>query len=108
MSRKKKRNDRALDSIPNAEKRGLGKPLTLMGAILLDAVGLLSYLLPAYGEAIDTVWAPLSAIILFMKFGRNSLPAALLEFTEELLPFTDFIPTFTLTYLYKKFYKPKF
>lgn len=108
MFGKKDKEQKALENIPNAEKRGWGKPLTLMGALLLDGVGMLSYLLPAYGEAIDTVWAPLSAIILFLKFGRNSLPAVLLEFTEELLPFTDFIPTFTLTYLYKKYYKPNF
>ncbi len=88
-----------------AEDKKSKKNITLGTALLLDGIGLISYLIPAYGEIFDTVWAPVSAIILFAKFGRTSLPASLLQFVEELLPFADFIPTFTLTYLYTKFYK---
>ncbi len=87
-------------------KKSKAKNITLGTALLLDGIGLLTYLIPALGEGFDAVWAPLSAMILFIKFGRNSLPATLLQFTEELLPFTDFIPTFTLMYLYRRFYKP--
>ncbi len=96
-------------NLPDREdtRRGKKKKITLLGAILLDAIGLISYVIPAYGEAFDTVWAPVSAIILLVKFGRTSLPASLLQFVEELLPFSDFIPTFTLTYLYQKFYKER-
>ncbi len=85
------------------EKKGVG--MTLGTALLLDGIGLISYLIPAYGEMIDTVWAPVSAIILFAKFGKTALPASLVQFVEEILPFADFIPTFTLTYLYTKLYK---
>ncbi len=91
--------------IPKAAKERKEKTPNLGTVLLLDAIGLVSYLLPAYGELIDTVWAPLSAMILFAKFGKTALPASLLQFVEEILPFSDFIPTFTLMYLYRKFYK---
>ncbi len=95
---------REIDITDPSKKKN--KTISLGAALLLDAIGLVSYLIPAYGELFDTVWAPLSAIILFAKFGKTALPASLLQFVEEILPFSDFIPTFTLMYLYRKFYKP--
>jgi hypothetical protein len=65
--------------------------------MMLDVVGCLSYVLPIGGELLDVVWAPLSAIVFYSMFGlwRGSLVVML----EEALPFTDFIPTFTIAWL---------
>ena len=69
--------------------------------LLLDAVGMISYLAPGIGESLDVIWAPLSSYLLLKMYpGTTGKVAAIIEFAEEALPFTDFIPTFTLTYLY--------
>ncbi len=69
--------------------------------LLLDAVGWISYAVPGLGESIDLIWAPLSSYLLMKMYpGTVGKVAGLIEFAEEILPGTDFIPTFTLTYLY--------
>ena len=68
--------------------------------ILLDAVGMLSYFIPSIGEWIDIVWAPISAIIYGIIFGGTK--GTIIAFLEEALPFTDIIPTFTITYFLRK------
>lgn len=68
--------------------------------ILLDVVGLLSYVLPALGEWMDIAWAPISAFLFSRLFG--GIKGTILVFLEEILPFTDIIPTFTITYFIRK------
>ena len=68
--------------------------------ILLDVVGLLSYVLPALGEWMDIAWAPISAFLFSRLFG--GIKGTILVFLEEILPFTDVIPTFTITYFIRK------
>lgn len=68
--------------------------------ILLDVVGLLSYVVPGMGELIDAVWAPISAFLFSRLFG--GIKGTILVFLEEILPFTDVIPTFTITYFIRK------
>jgi hypothetical protein len=75
------------------------KKPTLKQCIIIDAIGMLSYLLPAYGETIDFLWAPISGIIFYLWFGKPL--GAFLAIIDEILPFTDFIPTFTIAYLLK-------
>lgn len=64
--------------------------------ILLDLVGMLSYVVPALGEWMDIAWAPISAYLFSILFG--GIKGAVIVFWEEILPFTDAIPTFTITY----------
>jgi len=72
----------------------------LLLSILLDLVGILSYLMPGVTEYIDVVWAPLSAFLITKIFkNKISKYAAVVSFIEEALPFTDVFPTFTLTWL---------
>jgi len=74
----------------------------LAASIFFDAIGTLSYLVPALGESIDFVWAPLSAILLFRMYrGAEGKIGGMINFFEEAFPFTDIIPTFTLTWIYK-------
>lgn len=71
----------------------------LLFCILMDAIGYVSYLLPALAEFSDIIWAPLSAFIFYKTFGgTKGLIGGILNGIEEILPFTDFIPTFTIMY----------
>jgi hypothetical protein len=75
-------------------------------SILLDVVGLLSFEIPLWGEFQDVIWAPLSAYILMKMYpGSVGKIAGMVEFVEEILPFTDVVPTFTITFFYNTFFK---
>lgn len=69
----------------------------------MDLVGYITYAIPGLGEFGDILWAPVSAIIFFITFGGfKGAIGGILNFTEELLPGTDFIPSFTIMYLMQK------
>ena len=76
---------------------------SLVFCILMDLIGYLTYAVPYLGEFGDLVWAPLSGLIFFRSFGgwRSAL-GGLFNFTEEILPGTDFIPSFTIMYLLQR------
>lgn len=61
--------------------------------------------MPVIGEAEDVVWAPVSAIIFFILFGRKKfgLIGGMFSFIEEISPGLDFIPTFTIAWLIRKY-----
>lgn len=68
--------------------------------IILDLIGYATFSIPGIGEFGDVIWAPLSAIIFFKLFGgpMGKFGGAF-SFLEEILPFTDIIPTFTIAWL---------
>ncbi len=74
----------------------------------IDLLGMATYLMPALGETVDLVFAPISAILLFIMYGKNffSFAAGVVDFFEEISPGLDFIPTATLmwtfTYVIRK------
>ena len=71
--------------------------------ILMDLVGMLSYALPAIGETFDLVWAPISGLVFYKLFGgRLGMIGGVLDFLEEILPFTDVIPSFTIAWFIRK------
>ena len=79
------------------------KQPSLLFCILMDLVGYISYAIPGFGEFGDVLWAPVSAIIFFITFGGfKGATGGLLNFIEELLPGTDFIPSFTIMYMMQK------
>ena len=86
-----------MDHQPLAQPQPL-PPLWL--CILIDAIGVLSYFIPGIGEWVDTVWAPISAYLFSLLFGGTK--GVVIAFLEEALPFTDIIPTFTITYFIRK------
>ncbi len=76
--------------------------------VIMDIVGCLSYVIPGLGEIADVVWAPISAYILAKMYpGKIGKVGALVNFIEELSPGFDFIPTFTLTWIYTYIMKKK-
>ena len=82
-------------SVPNNRSRDL------LLSILFDAVGMLSFSIPLIGEFSDVVWAPISAFLMMQMYkgGKGTL-AGMFSFLEEIIPLTDFIPSFTLMWLY--------
>jgi hypothetical protein len=69
--------------------------------ILFDAIGLLSFTIPYIGEFGDIVWAPLAGFLMTKMYeGRVGKVAGVLTFIEEIIPFTDIVPSFTLTWIY--------
>lgn len=78
----------------------------LVIGIFFDLIGMISYIIPGYLEFIDVAWAPLSGFILSKMYkGNVGKVAGTIEFLEELIPFTDAIPTFTLTWIYVYVFK---
>lgn len=39
--------------------------LKLIASIIVDLIGVVSYLVPGFGEMIDVIWAPFSAYIVY-------------------------------------------
>ena len=80
------------------------KKPTLIFCILMDLLGYATYAIPGIGEFGDIIWAPVSGIIFFMSFGGwKGAFGGIFNVVEELLPGTDFIPTFTITWVWKYF-----
>ena len=81
---------------------------SLWVCIVLDIVGSLSYIFPVVGEWTDVIWAPISAFLFYRLFGgKTGKVGAVVSFVEELFPFPDIIPTFTIGYIYTYFRRKK-
>lgn len=77
----------------------------LLLGVLLDAIGMISFTIPLLGEFSDVIWAPVAAFIMTRMYkGRVGKVASILTFVEEALPFTDVIPSFTLTWIYTYYF----
>ncbi len=71
--------------------------------IIMDVIGMVSFSIPFVGEFSDVIWAPLSGLIYFRLFGgKMGVFGGMISFWEELLPFTDILPTFTLSWLIRR------
>jgi hypothetical protein len=71
-------------------------------SILFDAIGMLSFTIPFLGEFSDVIWAPFAGFLMTRMYkGTLGKVGGILAFVEEVLPFSDFVPTFTLAWLYK-------
>ncbi len=80
----------------------------LIFSILFDAIGLLSFGIPGVGEFSDIIWAPLSYWLLSKMYpGALGKTSGIISFIEEAIPGTDFIPTFTITWLFDMFVMKK-
>lgn len=75
---------------------------SLIFCILMDVIGYFTYVIPVLGEIGDIIWAPLSALIFTISFGGwKGMLGGIFNFIEEILPGTDFIPSFTIAWLIK-------
>ncbi len=80
----------------------------LILGIAFDAIGMLSFAIPFVGEFSDVVWAPLAGYLMTRMYkGTVGKIGGIIAFIEEALPFTDVIPTFTLTWIYTYLIKGK-
>ena len=80
----------------------------LKKGLLLDAVGMATTFIPGVGSFLDIVWAPYAAKQMNdMYKGTQGKIASVIVFLEEILPFSDFIPTFTLMWLYTYVFAPQ-
>ncbi len=77
------------------------KNTKLILSLIFDGIGMLSYIVPVFAESMDIIWAPLSGLLLVVMYkGIVGKIAGLFGAIEELIPFTDIIPTFTITWFY--------
>jgi hypothetical protein len=77
--------------------------------LVMDIIGMFTYAIPGLGEAADFIWAPISGAVYFYLFkGKLGVFGGSFAFLEELIPGTDVIPSFTITWLIKYvFFKNK-
>lgn len=79
----------------------------LRQGILMDLGGMASGLIPVVGPFLDIIWAPFAAKKMNdMYQGTSGKIATAIVFLEEIMLF-DFIPTFTLMWLYTFVFAPK-
>lgn len=74
----------------------------LLICLVVDVVGTSSEVVPLVGEVSDVLWAPVAGLILRSLYGSNVVFA--LEFAEEILPFTDFLPLATICWTVDTFF----
>lgn len=73
----------------------------LIKGLVYDAVGMSTMAIPLVGPFLDLAWAPFAAKKMSEMYpGKKGKIASVLVFIEEILPFTDIIPTFTLMWFY--------
>jgi hypothetical protein len=72
--------------------RDESKMILFLGlSILIDLIGVLTYIFPGVGETFDLAWAPISAAILHTMYGNWLL--TITNLVEEIAPGLDIIPT---------------
>lgn len=82
------------------------KTRNLILGVLFDAIGMISFSIPFLGEFSDVVWAPITGFLMIRMYkGTVGKVGGVLAFLEEIIPFTDVIPSFTLTWIYNYWIK---
>lgn len=78
------------------------KYLKLILAIIIDIVGYASYAIPGFGDGGDIIWGPISGVLIFLLFPHRK-KMAIMGVAEELIPFTDFVPTACIAWFLEYF-----
>jgi hypothetical protein len=67
----------------------------LILSIFLDIIGFFTVI------PLDVIWAPISGYIMTKMYkGNKGKVAGIISFLEEIIPFLDVIPTFTIMWIY--------
>ncbi|MEL6810779.1 MAG: hypothetical protein AAFP76_05545 [Bacteroidota bacterium] len=73
----------------------------LRRGIVYDLIGMATSFIPVVGAFLDLIWAPYAAKKMGEMYkGNTGKIASWIVFIEEILPITDFVPTFTLMWIY--------
>ncbi|KAL3799679.1 hypothetical protein ACHAWO_002863 [Cyclotella atomus] len=75
----------------------------LLICIVIDILGSANEAIPVVGEVVDVLYAPMAALLLRQLF-QGSNVVFLLEFVEEILPFTDILPLATICWTVETFF----
>lgn len=67
-------------------------------SVIIDIIGMATYLIPGLGEFADAIWAPIQGILIYILY-RNLIGSGI-GVVEELLPMTDAVPSATLMWFY--------
>ena len=70
-------------------------------SLIIDLVGSSSYLLPMVGEGFDLAWAPAQTILIMAMYDATSPNLKYLSFMEEILPFTDVVPSASIGWAFE-------
>lgn len=82
------------------EKYNKRKSLMLALSIVFDIIGMLSFIIPGAGETFDLIWAPIAGFAMYIMYGGFiGVFGGIFVFLEELIPFTDVIPSFTIMWI---------
>ncbi len=73
----------------------------LIASLSVDIIGMITYLAPGHGELMDGVLAFISKAIVNNLYIRNTRSKWV--FLEEILPFTDIIPSASIIWCIKYF-----
>ena len=80
----------------------------LLAGLCFDGLGMLSFAIPGIGEFSDVIWAPLAGWLMTRLYkGRAGQAAGFIAFAEELIPGTDWFPSFTLMWIYTYLINPQ-
>eukprot|EP00980_Cylindrotheca_fusiformis_P009476 scaffold2070_cov105-Cylindrotheca_fusiformis.AAC.7 len=65
-------------------------------SLFIDLVGASTFLLPGVGEIFDLFWAPMQTVLIMAMYESTSPNLKYVSFVEEVLPFTDIVPSATI------------
>jgi hypothetical protein len=93
----KKQSDEILNDFAKRKQKDL------ISSLAIDALGMATYLIPALGETADLVLAPIISILIYAV--HKTTFGAIAGFFEEIIPFTDIIPSATIIWAYRYIFK---
>eukprot|EP00529_Nitzschia_sp_RCC80_P013056 CAMPEP_0113456628 /NCGR_PEP_ID=MMETSP0014_2-20120614/8985_1 /TAXON_ID=2857 /ORGANISM="Nitzschia sp." /LENGTH=610 /DNA_ID=CAMNT_0000348087 /DNA_START=109 /DNA_END=1938 /DNA_ORIENTATION=- /assembly_acc=CAM_ASM_000159 len=71
----------------------------LLLSLAIDSIGSASYMLPVVGEVLDVVYAPIQTVTIMAMYDYVSWWLQYLSFMEEILFWTDVVPSATIGWL---------
>jgi hypothetical protein len=99
-TQKTKQFKRLDDAVPPPVQLDFTK---LILCIVIDILGSANEAIPLVGEVVDVLYAPIAALLLRQLFHGSNV-VFLLEFAEEILPFTDILPLATICWVVETFF----
>lgn len=90
-----------LNTTGNLPAKRFATPENLFYSLMIDGIGVAFVVTPVVGELMSVPWALISGFLVGKIYG--SFGWGILNSIEEMLPFTDFIPSATIAWLHYRF-----